>query len=1068
MFTSSIQRFSVTDSETSLFALFNDECYLILYHFDSENECMNFEAFLLPEKRKEYPDASLYLSFDCYANGDVEINTHYVDFGAQDVYKLNLEKKIFANYIASVDTKLNDEQYLNKYSEISSYLNIFVGLKPKDIAKRIEERKEFINMIDSLSSLSFKKDNDKLVHVIPIIRWIVDHDNALLNLKIGTTKFYGINSISTFINACEEEKVVTYGKECSFKHTMASFDEESQKLIEILSRRERYYYANNYIKDSTVEDIILAYQGSSVFISYNTNNGDRYQTFGEPNKYYIDDKELFAEVRINEKGELETVPSLIDNNYSIFIFPRRWFFIDEIKKNIQIVRFKNEMTMRLFEYLKEHPTLNYQYIKDIFIDKFIPLVQDNLTIDDKYKEQHQDVAFKINYYVDINEKGELEFETKFYKGNEEISKEIVENNTVYDAKYSLFVTLINSLNIVENGTVNDEDVILSFLINGFDSLKKVATLYVSDKITALKVKGVGKINITSQFNMDWLDISFSSDEYTDEELQAILSAYKKKKKFIKLKDNIITLNDENIASLASLEEDFDFNNEDEVKVPLHELFKLNSYSDTFNISYDKQIKDILAAIKNYKNSSYTPSKIYKDVLRPYQVDAFKWLSVLKQYHLSGILADDMGLGKTLEMISFITSFDKDEPILIVTPKNVIYNWENEFKTWDKKQKVKIIHGFKDYRRNLISKIKKDEKVVYLTSYDALRGDIDFYKDTHFALMVLDEAQYIKNVSALKTKAVKAIDSEYRFVLTGTPIENSLFDLWSIFDYLMPHYLYGYKGFKDEYLNLIMNKDEVTTKRLKAKIRPFILRRIKDDVLKELPPKSETIFTVDMIPAQRELYKAELVKIKKSVAMHEGNKIQVLAELTKLRELCVDPAMLYENFEELSGKMDSAIELIKEAINGDHKVLLFSTFTKSLEHLKDILEEENISCYYIYGGTSAKERINISKSFNTSDDVKVTLVSLKAGGVGLNLVGADIVIHLDPWWNLSAENQASDRAHRIGQTRPVTIIKMVTKDSIEEKVINLQKKKAELVNAVISTNEGSVSSLSDEDISYLLS
>lgn len=501
-------------------------------------------------------------------------------------------------------------------------------------------------------------------------------------------------------------------------------------------------------------------------------------------------------------------------------------------------------------------------------------------------------------------------------------------------------------------------------------------------------------------------------------------------------------------------------------MPLYELFKLSSYSDKLDITYDEKIKDIINDIKDYENSSFDVKERYKNILRPYQIQAFKWLSTLKKYRLSGILADDMGLGKTLEMISFITSFDKNEPILIVTPKNVIYNWENEFKIWDETQKVKIIIGNRNERHQVIKKIKKDEKTVYITSYDALRIDVMQYQGIHFALMVLDEAQYIKNVSALKTKAVKAIESEYRYALTGTPIENSLVDLWSIFDFLMPNYLYGFNLFQSEYLNQVMNDDEEAIKRLKAKIKPFILRRVKDDVLKELPPKSESIFMPDMTSEQRKLYDVELAKVKNG--LEDKGKIQILASLTRLRELCIDPSMLYENFEELSGKFSSVLDLINEALSGGHKILVFSAFTKSLEHLKELLNEENILTHYIYGGTSASERVQIAKSFNSKNEVKVVLISLKAGGVGLNLTGADIVIHLDPWWNIAAENQASDRAHRIGQKRPVTIIKMVTKDSIEEKVIKLQQKKAELVNTVISNKDNGVSTLSDEDISYLLS
>lgn len=1036
--------------------------YQIVYHFDKGNESIIYEAFLTPQYRKEHK--IVYISFGVRANGEVYYDTDYIYL--DEDYSYSRYQHDFAKFILEMDLDLTSNAYLKRYSPIMDEIAPFFNLTKKELLKRSEERKNFLEMINSLSPIAITNGKEEqLVHIQPALRIIFGQSAAMIDLRIGITKYYNINNLSTFLNNVEQEKQVTYGKELSFKHSLSKFDEYSQKLIEILSTRERYYY-NDSIKFSTVNEVLKAYMGSYLYLTYIPFNAPRFAPFEDYTKYQVLPNELVGEVKIDENGELKTYPDL--KNYDASIkFKRNWFLISKKNFEIAYLKFPSPIVEKIFSYLEEHPSLNYDYIKDIFMDRFLPLLDGKVSIDEKFQSTHSDSLFKINYYVDMTVSGYLHFKTTFTKGKNEITKDEVERNAIYDAKHTAFITVINNLNLVENGDVSDDTTILYFLTNDIATLKKVCDVYISDAISNLKVKTVGKINIQSVFNSDWLDISYSSDEYTNEELEAILSAYKKKKTYIKLRDNIITLDDENISTLASLVDDFDFEN-DETRVPLYEVFKLNSYGDTFNISYDNQIKHIINDIKNYKTSDYTPSKIYDTILRPYQIDAFKWLSVLKKYKLSGILADDMGLGKTLEMISFITSFETDKPILIVTPKNVIYNWENEFHTWDKKQKVVVIHGFKDYRTKIINNIKNNKKVVYLTSYDGLRGDIELYKDLNFSLMILDEAQYIKNVSALKTKAVKAINAEYRYVLTGTPIENSLYDLWSIFDFLMPHYLYGYKGFKDEYFNLIMSKDQVATKRLRSKISPFILRRVKTDVLKELPPKSESIFKLDMIPPQRELYKAELVKIKKSLNNEITNKIQVLAELTKLRQLCVDPNMIYENFEELPSKLDTALDLIKEALLGGHKVLLFSTFTKALEHLQAILLEENINTYYIYGGTSAKERIAIANNFNRNDsDIKVTLVSLKAGGVGLNLVGADIVIHLDPWWNLAAENQASDRAHRIGQTRPVTIIKLVTKDSIEEKVIELQKKKMALVNDMISDTAESISSLTDEDIAYLL-
>ena len=1037
--------------------------YLIVYHFDKEKECIVYEAILTDEVNyNEFTnrdsDHPLYVNIEVDANGTINKDDEYSDGN------VGLSVRYTLLYFISKNDLNYDffADYLEKYKGIADFLKQFEGLSVKDIKRRKEERKDFLDLVNSLSSFALNDDN-RLAHLYPMLA--ISEYNCYLHLKIGfpNGRSYNINSLNSFIDAVLDKKEVRYGKECAFIHDISHFDKSSQKIIEILHGQNPYYLQSEEISFDRSKDIFESYLGEDIELSINKE--DRYRVFYE--KYHIDDEIINASVSVGSDGKLSPIPHIESGN-EVLIYSNKNVLLNRKNKTVQIITFNDEVNKKIYQYLVEHPDLNYEYIKDIFVDKLIPLTQNKINVDKDYQEAHKAEVFKVNYFADLTDDNKLILKTSFSKGKEDITKEAIEDNIIYKRIYSSFLALINSLNLVEEGIIDDEDIVLAFLTTSIPLLDKVADVYVSDRIKSLSIKTLGKINIKSSFDMDWLDVSISSDEYSKEEIDAILSAYRKRRKFVKIKDNIITLNDESVASFADFVEDFNLEDKDNTKVPLHEIFKLSSYNDNLEVNYDNKIKQIINDIKNYENSDYKVGEQFKNVLRPYQISAFKWLQTLKKYHLSGILADDMGLGKTLEMISFISSFEENSPILIVAPKNVLYNWENEFHTWDKLAKVIVIAGDKLTRINAIKNINIDKKIVYLTSYDSLRMDIEEYKNIEFSLMILDEAQYIKNVSALKTRAVKEIKSTYRYALTGTPIENSLFDLWSIFDFLMPNYLYGYNYFKDEYQTNIMNDDENAKKRLKAKIRPFILRRVKGDVLKELPSKTESIFTCDMVASQRELYKAELIRTKQSLAIDASNKISVLAQLTKLRELCIDPQMVYENFEELSGKLLSAIDLIKEAIAGRHKILLFSAFTKSLDHIKNLLDEEEINSYYISGKTSAKERVTIANNFNKQDDVKIVLISLKAGGVGINLVGADIVIHLDPWWNLSAENQATDRAHRIGQKNPVTVFKMVTKDSIEEKVIKLQEKKAELVNAVISTKDGSVSGLTNEDIKYLLS
>ena len=344
--------------------------------------------------------------------------------------------------------------------------------------------------------------------------------------------------------------------------------------------------------------------------------------------------------------------------------------------------------------------------------------------------------------------------------------------------------------------------------------------------------------------------------------------------------------------------------------------------------------------------------------------------------------------------------------------------------------------------------------MYITSYDSLRNDIGKYTG-EFNYGILDEAQYIKNVRALKTKSVKEIKARHRFALTGTPIENSVVDLWSIFDYIMP-------GYFDE-LSRFMTSDPGAIARKSA---PFILRRIKADVLEDLPPRYERILSADMTDEQRKLYEAMREQARRQLEAG-GKAFDILPFLTRLRQICVDPGMFAENYRGGSGKLAMLEELIPEYLQEGHRILIFSQFVKALESVRSLLDKLGIPAYFLSGATSAQDRIDMMDSFNNGSGIDIFLISLKAGGTGLNLIGADTVIHLDPWWNVAAENQASDRTHRIGQTRNVEVIRLIAADTIEQRVVELQEIKKEVIRQVISDDDGSVTSARLEDIAFVL-
>jgi SNF2 family DNA or RNA helicase len=475
----------------------------------------------------------------------------------------------------------------------------------------------------------------------------------------------------------------------------------------------------------------------------------------------------------------------------------------------------------------------------------------------------------------------------------------------------------------------------------------------------------------------------------------------------------------------------------------------------------KSIKEQMLGIKEFK-----PSPIPEDVkaiLRPYQVEGIYWLERLRCMYLNGILADDMGLGKTLQAIVAIAQHYKQEPktvSLIICPTSLIYNWKEEFNRFFPKAKAVVVDGSPSQRKKIINDI--GEYNVAITSYTLLQKDIEYYQNMQFSYVILDEAQHIKNRLTRNAKSAKMLKSAYKLILTGTPIENSLEELWSLFDFLMPGFLSSSgeaHGKNIEYL--------------KKKVAPFILRRMKNDVLKELPAVSEIVYHCQLSELQRQLYKSyvktakeELVKLVEKEGF-EKVQIHVLATLTRLKQICCHPAIFAKESPEIgdSAKYDMLVELLQNLVESGHKTVVFSQYTKMLQIMKDDFMQKGIRFAYLDG--ASKNRLQIVQDFNENRDIPVFLVSLKAGGTGLNIIGADTVIHYDMWWNPAVENQATDRVHRIGQKKAVSAYKLVTLDSIEEKIVEMQKRKKGLVKKVVSCDDEAIAKLTWEEVLELL-
>lgn len=492
-------------------------------------------------------------------------------------------------------------------------------------------------------------------------------------------------------------------------------------------------------------------------------------------------------------------------------------------------------------------------------------------------------------------------------------------------------------------------------------------------------------------------------------------------------------------------------------------------------SMSKKLKDIQEQMLGTKK--VTVRGIPKDIqatLRQYQIDGAEWLERLRKMHLNGILADDMGLGKTLQAITVITQNKQDNPKalhLIVCPTSLIYNWKEEFSKFNAKLTTLVVDGTPTHRKKLIQQV--DNYDVIVTSYSLLQKDIEQYAVSNFDYVILDEAQHIKNRGTRNAKSVKMIKAKHRLILTGTPIENSLDELWSLFDFLMPGLLSTYDRFVEKYIRSPSQEKGNNLESLKRKLSPFILRRMKKDVLQELPPVSEIIYHCHLSETQQDLYRSYAESARKELSQlvqKEGfDKVQihVLATLTRLKQICCHPAIFAKETPEVgdSAKYDMLMELLQTLMEGKHKAVVFSQYTRMLNIISQDLKKQGIPFEYLDGST--KNRLDIVHRFNETDSIPIFLVSLKAGGVGLNLVGADTVIHYDMWWNPAVENQATDRVHRIGQLQNVSSYKLVTLNTIEEKIMELQNRKRSLVKQVVSTDEEAISKLTWEEVLELL-
>ncbi len=632
--------------------------------------------------------------------------------------------------------------------------------------------------------------------------------------------------------------------------------------------------------------------------------------------------------------------------------------------------------------------------------------------------------------------------------------------------------------------LSGQEAIFDFVSEGVAKLQSVSEVYPSNEFRRLKprkpmLRGRMRRNGTA------LELKFEQDGEPAEEIYAIMEAIARKRRYFRLKDgsflDLTAMQEwqplaETLVEAATVEGiDFMTGTADTVQLQAYRACYLENLLQGMEVPVDvddsvhKTVKALIDP--DEEEQIDLPGGL---TLRPYQQRGVQWMHTLDRLHLGGVLADDMGLGKTVQVIALLlmakaAQTDKNAccPSLVVAPTALTYNWLSELERFAPNLSVMVMAGTAAQRASQIRHVKEAQDVdVLITSYPLIRQDISQLTDIDFRFAILDEAQHIKNAGSKGAIAVRQLKAKTRFALTGTPLENGVGELWSIFNFVLPGYLLSYSAFMRRY------QDGSDADDLRYRIRPFLMRRLKKDVLTELPDKIETVLTAQMTPEQEKVYQATMLRLRDRVDTivkekgFERGRTEVLAAITQLREICCHPALVLEDYTGASGKLDMLLEILPEAIAKGRRVLLFSAFTSMLKILRRELEGSGYTCMYLDGDTPAARRVEMTEQFNTGDEAQIFLISLKAGGTGLNLTGADMVIHYDPWWNPAAEEQATDRAYRIGQTRKVEVMRLVTHGSIEEQVVALGQRKKALFDQLIKPGETQVSGLSPQEIMSL--
>jgi len=935
---------------------------------------------------------------------------------------------------------------------------------------KVEHMLSFLNdEIENVIDLSGNTTSEKMqLHLYTQPK---QYDDAiLLSTKIGIDKEYKVKNIHQLLTNIYQEKTHKYGKNLTFKHSYDAFDDASKKIIDFFNTTQKIHEVNNYRE---CPELLIDQKNIDLF----------YELFQEMDKKYIDlnfmGKEMEIGLYVDEIQPgmyqiMANVPSYLYSEHAFYEYDEKTLYKSSIRNLDKFISILNEI----------NSDLGLVFYDKTKLEKFlnqINLLFSNQVKIEGIKQDPIKMEEKLGIYADIND---MKLTAKLVGTYDHQELNLMDPK--YKLPTSIYANKIkNTLSTImemdekmDNMFALDleDDHINDLLEKGFPILQQYCDVFISESLKRFKDKKAHSISVGVKVESDLLKVDFSSLTIDKDEIASILRNFKRKKKFFKLKSGeVISLDNQELEKIDDFVDSFngEVDENGELVLPLFEAFKVDEkIAQLANDSgkTDDNFKAFIDDFKQVKHNVIPIAKRFDSILKEYQKHGVNWLLQLHSYGFGGILADDMGLGKTIQTIAFLESVHKKKDThLVICPASLMLNWYDEFKKFDSPLNVVCINGDADARKDVISDIKKYD--VMITTYDYIRRDVSVYKKNKFKHIILDEAQYIKNHTTKSAHAIKKLNGEVRLALSGTPIENSLAELWSLFDFLMPGYLFNYNYFKKHYETpIIRQHNEKQQKFLKQMVEPFILRRRKEEVLSDLPAKEEQTLRFQFSENEEKLYIAKLSLINKELRDqlqdNNVNKLQILKMMTELRQICCEPRVLYENVSEVSSKMQGCLEVVESLKESGKKILLFSSFTTILDLLVTEFNKLGISYLKLTGSTKKSDRKELTQRFQDGE-VDVFLISLKAGGVGLNLTTAQAVIHYDPWWNVSAQNQATDRAHRIGQDKEVNVYNLIMKDSLEEKIQLLQKQKKEIADQFVENSEGSISTMSTNDILDLL-